>query len=97
MIYNRSGSLLGAIWHMMTKKKKINRCRIIALGVMPEFQKTGIDVVLYYEVGTRSVEVGGYAGEASWVLEDNEMMKRGLTTTMNATLYKKYRLYEIDF
>ena len=97
LIYNRSGSLLGAIWHMMTKKKKINRCRIIALGVMPEFQKKGIDVILYYEVGTRSVEVGGYSGEASWILEDNEMMIRGLTTTMNATLYKKYRLYEIDF
>jgi hypothetical protein len=93
-IYNRSGSLLGAVWNMITKKKKINRCRVIALGVMPEFQKTGIDVVLYYEVGTRSIEVGGYAGEASWILEDNEMMKRGLTSTMNATLYKKYRLYE---
>lgn len=94
LIYNRSGSLLGAIWHMMTKKKKINRCRIIALGVMPEFQKTGIDAVLYYEVGTRSIGVGGYAGEASWVLEDNEMMKRAATETMNGTLYKKYRLYE---
>ena len=97
LIHNRSGSMLTALWHLMTKKKKINRCRIIALGVKPEFQKTGIDVVLYYEVGTRSVEVGGYAGEASWVLEDNEMMKRGLTSSMNATLYKKYRLYEKTF
>jgi hypothetical protein len=93
-IYNRKGTLLGALWNMMTKKNKINRCRVIALGIMPEFQKTGIDVVLYYEVGTRSIEVGGYAGEASWILEDNEMMKRGLTSTMNANLYKKYRLYE---
>ena len=97
LIYNRGGSLLGAIWNMMTKKKKITRCRIIALGVMPEFQKTGVDVILYYEVGTRSIEVGGYAGEASWVLEDNEMMKRAATTTMNGTLYKKYRLYEKTF
>lgn len=97
LIYNRSGSLLGAIWNMMTKKKKINRCRIIALGVMPEFQKTGVDVILYYEVGTRSVKVGGYAGEASWILEDNEMMKRAATSTMNGTLYKKYRLYEKTF
>ncbi len=94
LIHNRSGSLLGALWNMITKKKSINRCRIIALGVMPEFQKTGVDVVLYYEVGNRSVEEGGYAGEASWILEDNEMMKRGLTTTMNGELYKKYRLYQ---
>ena len=79
---------------MMTKKKKINRCRIIALGIMPEFRKSGIDVVLYNEVGTRSVEEGGYAGEASWILEDNEMMKRAATMTMNGELYKTYRLYQ---
>jgi len=92
--YNRRGTMLGVIWHMLTKKKHINQCRIIALGVVPEFQKTGIDVVLYFELGNRGVANGYPIGEASWILEDNEMMNRGLTTSMNADLYKKYRLYQ---
>jgi len=92
--YNKRGTMLGAIWQMMTKKKQINQCRIIALGVIPEYQKTGLDVVLYYEVGDRGVSNGYPIGEASWILEDNEMMKRGLTTSMHGEVYKKYRLYQ---
>ena len=34
-------------------------------------------------------------GEASWILEDNEMMKRGAEQVMNGEIYKKYRVYEI--
>jgi GNAT superfamily N-acetyltransferase len=93
--YNKSGSMIGAIWHLMTKKKKINLCRIVALGVLPEFQNKGLDVVLYYELGSRGMNCGYIYGEASWILEDNVMMNRGLTQTMHAELYKKYRLYEM--
>lgn len=94
LIHNKKGSMLGLIWHMLTKKKKIDQCRIIALGIMPEFQKTGLDAVLYYEVGVRGTDVTGFRrGEASWILEDNEMMNRGLTTTMHGEVYKTYRLY----
>ncbi len=78
----------------MTDKKKIKWARIIALGVIPEFQKKGIDSILYWEIVNRADKVGIRLGEASWVLEDNEMMKRGLEV-MNADVYKKYRMYEI--
>ncbi len=94
LIYNKKGTTLGALYHILTKKKNIQFVRIIALGVKPEFQKTGIDSVLYYELGTRGVKLGYKFGEASWVLEDNEMMNKGLTTTMQARVYKKYRLYK---
>jgi len=79
---------------LMTDKKKIKWARIIALGVIPEFQKKGIDSILYWEIVNRADKVGIRLGEASWVLEDNEMMKRGLEV-MNADVYKKYRMYEI--
>ncbi len=92
--HNKNGGLLGAIWHLLTKKKKINFARIIVLGVIPKFQKTGIDSVLYYECGIRAKRNGIRFAEASWILEDNVMMNRGLTVTMNGELYKKYRLYE---
>lgn len=94
LIYNKKGRLLGAIWHMLTKKKKIDTARIITLGVKPEFQKTGLDAVLYWEVGERAHKIGIDKGEASWVLEDNVMMNRGLQTTMNGKVYKKYRIYD---
>jgi len=93
LIYNKNGGMIGAIWQLLTKKKLIKFVRIIALGILPEFQKTGIDSVLYYEVGKRGLELGFNRGEGSWILEDNEPMNRALTKTMNGEVYKKYRLY----
>lgn len=94
LIYNRSGSTIGALFHILTKKRNIKFIRIIALGIMPEFQKTGIDAILYYELGTRAINLGYRFGEASWILEDNEMMNRALTSTMGGKVYKTYRLYQ---
>jgi hypothetical protein len=79
---------------LFTQKKKITWSRIITLGIIPEFQKRGLDAVFYWEIVKRAEKLGIYLGEASWVLEDNEMMKRG-AEVMNGELYKKYRLYEI--
>lgn len=76
-----------------TQKKKITWARIIALGVIPEYQKKGIDGVLYYECLVRAAKNGIFQGEASWILEDNIMMNRG-AETMNGRIYKKYRIYE---
>ena len=94
LIHNKSGSLLGALWHIVTKKKKINAARIIALGIIPKYQNYGLDAVLYYELGHRCINQGYINGEASWVLEDNEKMNRAATQTMNGKLYKKYRLFD---
>ncbi len=79
---------------LFTQKKKITWSRILTLGIIPEFQKRGLDAVFYWEIVQRAEKLGIFLGEASWVLEDNEMMKRG-ADVMNGTLYKKYRLYEI--
>jgi hypothetical protein len=94
LIHNKKGALLGAAWHLFTKKKKINWLRILVLGIIPKYQKYGLDAILYYEMGIRGPAMGIYDGEASWILEDNIMMNRGLTVTLNGRLYKKFRLYE---
>ena len=94
LVHNKSGSLLGALWHLLTKKKKINLLRIIVLGVLPEFQRHGVDAVLYQEIGARGLPKGIQYGEASWILEDNEPMKKALTTTMHGEIYKTYRMYQ---
>ncbi len=79
---------------LFTQKKKIKWSRIITLGIIPEYQKRGLDAVFYWEIVNRAAQNGIYLGEASWVLEDNDMMNRG-AETMNGTIYKKYRLYDI--
>lgn len=94
LIKNRNGSLLGALFHSIWNKNKIKSMRILALGLIPEYQKSGIDGVIYYELGERGVKAGFEWAEASWVLEDNEPMIKGLTSSMNAEKYKTFRLYE---
>lgn len=94
LMYNRNGSLLGAAYSLLFRKKKITRGRILILGVVPGFQGHGLDALLYYEIGTRMVRGEGYTeGEASWVLEDNVMMNRS-AKLLNGERYKTYRLYE---
>jgi len=78
---------------LLTGKKKITWSRIITLGIIPEYQRKGLDAVFYWEIATRAHNNGIDLGEASWVLEDNEMIKRGLEV-LNAEVYKKYRIYE---
>jgi GNAT superfamily N-acetyltransferase len=94
LIYNKKGSTLGALWHMFTKKKKMDFMRIVILGVLPQYQGKGIDAVMYFESGTRADEIGLTYGEASWILEDNEKMRRAAEVTMNGEIYKTYRLFE---
>jgi GNAT superfamily N-acetyltransferase len=78
------------IWY----KRKINMIRILVLGVIREYQKRGIDGVLYYETAKRAMDLGYEFGDASWVLEDNLMMNRS-AELLNAQRYKTYRIYEI--
>ncbi|MBS1538639.1 MAG: hypothetical protein JST20_12925 [Bacteroidetes bacterium] len=94
LIHNKNGGILGAAWHLLTKKKKISLLRIIVLGVLPEYRRTGADAVMYYELGKRGLSKGITHGEASWILEDNQMMNRALTSTMNGKVYKTYRVYQ---
>lgn len=79
---------------LFTQKKKIKWARILTLGIIPEFQKRGLDAVFYWEIVNRAANIGIRLGEASWVLEDNDMMNRGLEL-MNGERYKRYRIWEV--
>jgi len=94
LIHNKRGGLLQGAYHLLTKSKKIDLCRIIVLGVLPEFRNTGIDAAIYMEIGERAKRRGILLGEASWILESNEMMNKGLTSTMQGERYRTYRLYD---
>jgi hypothetical protein len=90
---NKNGGLLGGILRLLVFKKKIDLVRIIVLGVIPEFQKSGAAGVLFYETAVRAKKLGYQYGEASWILEDNVMMNRA-AETMQGKRYKTYRIYQ---
>ena len=80
---------------LFTQKKKIKWARIITLGIIPEHQKKGLDAVFYWEIVNRAHAVGIDLGEASWILEDNDMMNRG-AVVMGGDAYKKYRIWQSE-
>lgn len=94
LIHNKRGTLPGAIYHYLTKKKQIDTLRILVLGILPEFRGKGFDSVLYAEVGERMLPNKLMYGEASWVLEDNDAMIKAATQVMKGTHYKTYRIFE---
>lgn len=78
---------------LLLGKHKVGRARVLAMGVLPEFRKKGIDTVLYlraYEAGTTA---GYHWGEFSWILADNTLMTSA-AESMGSTAYKTWRIYE---
>lgn len=90
---NRNGGLLGGLWRLATRRSRIDFCRVLVLGVLPEYRRTGAAGVLFYEYALRAVKLGYRGGEASWILEDNVMMTRA-AEMMGGHRYKTYRIYE---
>jgi hypothetical protein len=77
----------------LLQKKKINRVRVIIMGVKKEYQKKGIDAVFYRDTIVTGNKKGVEGAEISWVLEDNmEMMQTALN--MGSKIYKTYRMYD---
>ncbi len=81
--------LLKILWH----KRKIDGVRVIIMGVIPEYQRRGIDTVFYWETYQRAVAKGYKWGEFSWILDSNTMMNRA-SKLVGAHIYKTYRMYQ---
>lgn len=77
------------LWHM----RGIDRMRILTLGLLPEYRRTGLAGLMYKEFFERGVRTGHPKAESSWVLEDNQVM-RAAAEKMNFRVSKTYRLYE---
>ena len=75
------------------KKKTINRCRILTLGIKQVYREVGIGPLLYTEYLRRGPALGYQVGEASWILEDNKPMNKALQM-MCGERTKVYRIYD---
>ncbi|MGI8921654.1 MAG: hypothetical protein ACR2HD_08310 [Solirubrobacteraceae bacterium] len=89
-----NGRLLPIGWaKALYYKGKIDRVRVFALGVKPEYQHTGVAAKFYerhFDSAARTPQTGG---EMGWILETNEPMNRAMEG-MGGHVVSKYRVYE---
>ncbi|MBS1647991.1 MAG: hypothetical protein JST67_11685 [Bacteroidetes bacterium] len=81
------------IFKLLFNRKKINKIRVVVLGVIEGYRKLGIEACFYAKTIKYCLNNGIVAAEASLILETNEMMNQGLRN-INAEVYKTYRMYE---
>jgi hypothetical protein len=77
-------------------QRKVKSVRVLTLGIVEGYRNTGIDAVFYNKCFEATQRLGYIEAEASWILENNQMMNRILINT-NAKVYKKYRIYSKFF
>ncbi len=81
------------LFKLLYHKRRVDGIRVLAMGVIPEYRRRGVDVVFYWRTYEEGVKKGHTWGEFSWILEDNEPMKEA-ATMIGAKPYKIYRVYE---
>jgi GNAT superfamily N-acetyltransferase len=81
------------LWHFLNRKKIINRCRLVLLGVVAEYRNVGLYPLMISEIHRRGVANGYIRGELSWTLEDNHSVNAGIEAS-GGRRYKLFRLYE---
>ncbi len=94
MINIKKGRIIPfGILKLLFGKKKTEKVRVILLGVIPDFRKMGIEAIMYARLINNAKKYGKSGGEASWILENNEMMVKG-AENMNGQKYKTYRIFK---
>jgi GNAT superfamily N-acetyltransferase len=96
LIHIKSGKLLPfGIFKFLWYKRKINKARILILGVLPEFRNRGIDIVMYKTIQENAASMGIFHAEACYVMEDNLQMK-SIIEKIGGVSVKKYRIYKFE-
>jgi GNAT superfamily N-acetyltransferase len=80
-------------WHLLRRRKIMDRVRVGFLGVKPAYQHTGVAAGLYVEHFDMADATPQKGGEMGWILESNDAMNRGMEG-MGGELVKRYRVYE---
>ncbi len=81
------------IFKFLYHKRNINSIRTALMGVIPEYQKRGIDVLLYGQAIRSGLKKGYIQAEMSWLLENNPDML-SVAHKVGGSHEKTYRLYE---
>jgi len=95
VLFKRMGGRLlpTGIFYLLFGRCLIERIRVLLFGVVEQYRRSGVDMLLLYHLFTNGMARGYTAGECSWILEDNLLMRRALDR-IGAVPYKTYRIYE---
>jgi GNAT superfamily N-acetyltransferase len=94
MVRLRSGRLLPLGWaRLLYGIKRVTNVRVLAMGIRPDVQHTGLGPLLYAEIVERLRDDGLLTAEASWTLATNFRINRQIEA-MGAHRYKVWRLYQ---
>ena len=89
-----NGKLFPLGWlRFILGRKKINRYRVITLGIKKKYQRLGIDAYFYYKIYQRCLELKIPVVDMSWILEDNQAMIAPIER-IGGVPYKRHRIYE---
>ena len=83
--------LIKILWRI--KVRGCERARVLALGVLPEYRRLGLDGLLIQRALANGIPLGYRRAELGWILEDNESMLRPLAH-VDARRTKVYRVYD---
>jgi GNAT superfamily N-acetyltransferase len=78
-----------ALWY----SRNVPGLRVLTLGVLPEFRRTGVAELMYTAIIKNGLARGMTYGESSWILEDNALMRQSIEK-IGGVPYKTYRLYD---
>jgi GNAT superfamily N-acetyltransferase len=80
---------------LLAGKRKIQRIRVLAANVLPEYQLMGVAVVLLRAIMPKALAGGIREAEFSWVAESNSL-SRGSLEKSGTRRVKTYRVYDGD-
>ena len=86
----------GFIKLLRKREDAIRRIRVISTNVLPEYQMSGVGLVLLNALVPKALECGVQECEFSWVLESNQF-SRGSLEKGGAVRNKTYRIYDKKF
>lgn len=88
------GRLLPFGWiKALRARKEIDRVRVFALGVKPEYQHTGVAARFYQMHFDAAESTPQTWGEMGWILETNKPMNRAMEG-MGGKVVRRFRLFE---
>ena len=93
-LMHMNGRLLPIGWlKYLWYRRKIDRIRVFALGVKPEYQHLGIAAAFYIRHLDNADPKAVWWAETGWILESNEPMNRAMEG-MGGKIVKRYRFFE---
>ena len=97
VLHELNGRLLPFGWlKALRARRRVDKVRVFALGVKPEYQHTGVAAKFYemhFDAAARTPQTGG---EMGWILETNEPMNRAMEG-MGGEVVRRFRVYERTF